>query len=95
MKKILLFVVGMLCFVGGVNADILPYSELYFSKLMVGVCDQVYLNYNDFMNETGIYTIKYDENHLKYDEFHCYVNDNNEGMTPCTTICKVDNKNEG
>ena len=96
MKKILLFVIGMLCFIGVVNADIYPRAELSFSKEVISVGEQVYYVFNDFMNNTGSYTIKYNEEYLEYNEYFCFVDGGNYDIdVECDTKCEVDTPKSG
>ena len=96
MKKILLFIMGMLCFAGVVKADIYPHAKLSFSKEMISVGEQVYYVFNDFMNNTGSYTIKYDEEYLEYNEYYCFVDGENYDIDiECDTKCEVDTQKSG
>lgn len=96
MKKILLFIVEMLCFAGVVEADIYPHAELSFSKKLINVGEEVYYEFNDFMNYTDRYIIKYDKEHLEYVQYYCMVDDVGEGMgSDCETKCEVDSHSQG
>lgn len=94
MKKILIFIVGMLSFAGGVKADVPPYVDFWFSKKIVSVDEQVLFEFNNFNNNTGNYTVKYDEEYLEYVDAFCSDGDGEPGGG-CVTECEIDTQKLG
>lgn len=94
MKKILLFVVGMLCFVGGVKADIGNYNgKIISTSVVVGDYFDYEINFTvpDYINEV----IYYDADLLEFGKFDIHCNDSVECHIDEEINCQIKTLKEG
>lgn len=94
MKKLLLFVIGMLCFVSGVKADLGNYSgKVVSSTIEIGGNFEYEINFTgpNYINET----IHYDEELLDYNEFYLNCIDSVECYDDGEVSCKASKIKDG
>lgn len=94
MKKILLFIIGMLCFVGVVNADLGNYrGKIVSTSVILGDSFQYEVNFTgpNYINEK----IYYDGEFLEYSDFYIKCADSVECHYDEATTCSVEKIRDG